>query len=143
MGWIAIVEFGLGVFLRLFNEHNKQKAADHKMTMALVSKQTDIISQAREDVAKSTFLQELMMLMVVVALVVAGAFPILAVYLDVPLVVLWEHTVTNGFWVFQSTKEVRELVSVEGLYLVPEIMAVIASATRFLFGAVVAGIGRR
>ena len=143
MSWVAIVEFGLGVFLRLFNEHNKQKAADQKMTLALVSKQTEIINQARTDVAKSTFLQELMMLMVVVALLVAGAFPILAVWLDVPLVVLWEHTVTSGFWIFQSSKEVRELVPVEGLYLVPEIMAVIASATRFLFGAVIGGIGRR
>ena len=143
MGWIAIVEFGLGVFLRLFNEHNKQKAVDQKMTLALVSKQTEIIGQARDDVAKSTFLQELMMLMVVVALLVAGAFPILAVYLDVPLVVLWEHTVTSGFWIFQSSKEVRELVPVEGLYLVPEIMAVIASATRVVFGAVIGGIGRR
>lgn len=83
------------------------------------------------------------MLMVVVALLVAGAFPILAVYLDVPLVVLWEHTVTSGFWIFQSSKEVRELVPVEGLYLVPEIMAVIASATRVVFGAVIGGIGRR
>ena len=143
MGWIAIIEFGLGVFLRLFNEHNKQKAVDHKMTLALVSQQTEIINKAREDVTKSTFLQELMMLMVVVALLIAGAFPILAVWLDVPLVVLWEHTVTNGFWIFQSSKEVRELVPVEGLYLVPEILAVIASATRFLFGAVIGGIGRR
>ena len=40
MGWIAIIEFGLGVFLRLFNEHNKQKAVDHKMTLALVSQKT-------------------------------------------------------------------------------------------------------
>ena len=56
MGWIAIIEFGLGVFLRLFNEHNKQKAVDHKMTLALVSQQTEIINKAREDVAKSTFL---------------------------------------------------------------------------------------
>ena len=143
MGWIAIIEFGLGVFLRLFNEHNKQKASDHKMTLALISKQTEIINDSRDAVAKSTFLQELMMLLVVVALVIAGAFPVLAVYLEVPLVVLWEHTVTSGFWVFQSTKEVRELVPVEGLYLVPEVMAVIASATRFLFGVVAGGVGRR
>lgn len=137
------INFGLGVVLRLANEHFKAKEKEQKLNMALISKKTEILEMQHEKVAASTFLQSLMMTMVFVAMGVLVLFPMLAVFLDVPLVVLWERTVQSGFWIFSSTKTVESWEIINGLYLPEEFKAVMIAAIEFTFGVVLGGVGRR
>ena len=143
MGILDIISFGVGIVVRLFNEHQKASERAAKFNMAVAARNNEVLKEARADVQKSTFLQEMSMLLLIVALLVAAAFPVLALVLDVPLVILWERTVSSGFWIFSSTKTLATLESINGLYLVPEIMSVIVHATQFVFGAMVGGLGRR
>ena len=137
--WTHVIQFGLGIVLRLWNEHSKDKAKQHNMMMAAATKRQEFIDKAKEATVASTFLQSMMMFMVVSAFIIVAGFSLLAGYLEQPLVV--EQVVTKGFWIF--SKEVTEFVQVNGVFLPEEFRLVVIAATEFIFGAIIGGIGRR
>ena len=137
--WTHAIQFGLGVALRLFNEHQKSKEKENKMMLAAATQRQEFIDKAHENIASSTFLQTMMMFMVMSAFIVVAGFSLIASFLNVPLVV--ETIETSGFWIF--SKEVKVFKEITGLLLPEEFRTVIIAATEFIFGAVVGGIGRR
>ena len=137
--WTHVINFGLGVLLRLFNEHQKASDKNHALMMAAATKRNEFINQAKESTVGSTFLQSLMMVMIISALMVVAGFSLIASMLDVPLVV--ETIKTSGFWIFET--EVTEFKEVTGLFLPEEFRSIIIAATEFIFGAIIGGIGRR
>ena len=133
------ITFGVGILLRIFNEHQKSKEKEQKLLLAAATKKQEFINEAKESVVASTFLQTMMMILVVVALTVVAGFSLIATFLEQPLVV--ETIVKKGFWIFSH--DVKEFKEITGLFLPEEFRIVIISATEFIFGAIVGGIGRR
>ena len=139
----AAISFGVGVFVRLWNEHQKQKAADAKLQMAMLTKQHNILQETREHVAKTTFAQIGIFVLLGFAVVTLFAFPLVAAFTDLPLYLFHTYLVDTGFWIFSGVKEVTELVTINGLYLPEEATTIMTAAVSFFFGVVGAGVGRR
>ena len=133
------ITFGVGILMRLWNEHQKEKAQEQKMLIAIATKNKEIINEAKDKVIASTFMQTMMMIMVMSALAVVAGFSLIAAWMDVPLVI--ETVEKSGFWIFST--DVKVFKEVSGLLLPEEFRVVIIAATEFIFGAVVGGIGRR
>ena len=133
------ITFGVGILMRLRNEHQKEKAQEQKMLIAIATKNKEIINEAKDKVIASTFMQTMMMIMVMSALAVVAGFSLIAAWMDVPLVI--ETVEKSGFWIFST--DVKVFKEVSGLLLPEEFRVVIIAATEFIFGAVVGGIGRR
>lgn len=143
MVWTDVISFGLGIVLRIWNEERKAAAASHKLQMAVATKNYEILSDHRDAVSKSTFLQFMMMCMVFVAMGVLVMFPLLSAFFDIPLFILHEYIQETGFLFWKGTKTVSEWMVVDGLYLPAEFQILLIEAIKFIFGAVVGGIGRR
>ena len=143
MVWTHVINFGLGILLRLWNEERKAKKDADRMQMALLSKKMEVLSNQHERVAGSTFLQFMMMCMVFVAMGVLVVFPLIAAFGDIPLFILHEYVQETGFLFWKSAMVVQEWTQVNGLYLPEEFQMVMIAAIEFIFGAIVGGVGRR
>ena len=138
-----LISFGLGVLLRVFNEERKAKAEDHKLQLAVASQNYDMLKDHRTAVVGSTFLQTMMMIMVFVAMGVLVLFPLLAAFADIPLFILHEYVKETGILFWKSTEVVHDWMQINGLYLPEEFQILMIEAIKFIFGAVVGGVGRR
>lgn len=139
----AAISFGVGVVVRLWNEHQKQKAADAKLQMAMLTNQHKILHETREHVARTTFAQMGIFVLLGFAVLTLFAFPLVAAFTDLPLFLFHTYLEETGFWIFSGVKEVTELVTIDGLYLPEETTTIISAAVSFFFGVVGAGIGRK
>lgn len=137
--WTHIINFGVGIALRLFNEHQKSKEKEHKMMLAAATQRQELIDHAKADLKDTPFLQSVMLFMVVSAFIIVAGFSLVAAALDQPLVV--ETIVKKGFWIFSH--DVTEFKEISGVFLPEEFRLVVIAATEFIFGAIVGGIGRR
>ena len=137
------ISFGLGVVLRVWNEERKAAKEQQKLQMAAATQNYEFLKDHRESVVKSTFLQSMMMGMVFVAMGVLVAFPLIAAVYDIPLFILHTYVEETGILFWKGTKHVSEWVTVHGLYLPEEFQILMIEAIKFIFGAVVGGVGRR
>lgn len=138
-----VISFGLGVVLRIFNEERKANRENHKLQMAIATQKYEILQDQRNAVVSSTFLQMMMMVMVFVALGVLVMFPLISAFFDIPLFILHTYVQETGILFWKGTQHVSEWMQIEGLYLPEEFQVLLIEAIKFIFGAVVGGIGRR
>lgn len=137
--WEHIITFGVGIVMRLWNEQRKDDAAERDYLIKARDARVEDLNNIRQETIKSTFLQTMMMFMVMTAFLIVAGFSLIASWLDVPLVV--ETIEQSGFWIF--SKDITVFKEITGLLLPEEFRTVIIMATEFIFGAVVGGIGRR
>ena len=138
-----VISFGLGVVLRIWNEERKASAENHKLQMAVATQKYEILQNQQKAVAGSSFLQFMMMCMIFVAMGVLVAFPLIAAVWDIPLFILHSYVQETGILFWKGTKTVTEWMEISGLYLPEEFQILLVEAIKFIFGAVVGGIGRR
>jgi hypothetical protein len=136
---IEFISFAVGIVMRFLNEHSKDKAKQQEFLFKAALAKNNTINMAKEATASSTFLQIMMSMLVFGSFVVIAGFSLLAALLDLPLVI--ETIKSEGFWIF--SKDVKTFTEITGLLLPEEFRFVIIECTKFLFGAVVGGIGRR
>ena len=138
-----LLSTGLGVGMRLWNEHRKDVQANERMRTAALAQNAQLLNEQQKTVNASPWMQDMILMMVMIAMLAMFAFPLIAVALDVDLVVLLEQVKTSGFWIFKSNETVKTFEYISGLYLEPELIAIVTHATTFFFGAAAAGMGRR
>jgi len=137
------LNFGVGLLFRFINENQKDKQLNHEMNMAVASQKHEFLEAARANVGKSPVLQLFLGIILIVALTALISFPVIAILLDVPLVIVFDRIVHSGWWIFASSHTVSTLESIEGLYLPKEFQVVLISILEFITGAIVGGLGRR
>ena len=141
--WSHIINFGLGILMRIWNEERKASKEDREFQLAIAAQKMEWMDKARDRVTHSTFLQTMMMALVFVMLGVLVLFPLLAAFADIPLFILHEYVKETGILFWKSTVPIKEFLQVNGLYFPKEVSIILISATEFVFGAVVGGVGRR
>lgn len=137
------ISFGLGIVMRIWNEERKASAEKHKLDMAIASKKFEILNAQHKQVAGSSFLQFMMMIMVFVAMGALVLFPLIAAFADIPLFILHSYVKETGILFWKSMTTIHEWREIQGLYLPEEFQILLIEAIKFIFGAIVGGIGRR
>ena len=141
--WSHVINFGLGIVMRIFNEERKAAKEDREFQMAVAAQNMEYMNKAKEKVVHSTFLQTMMMAMVIVGLGVMVLFPLIAAIYDIPLFLLHEYVQETGILFWKASVPIKEFLQVNGLYFPKEVTTILIAATEFVFGAVVGGVGRR
>ena len=141
--WSHVINFGLGIVMRIYNEERKAAKEDREFQMAVAAQNMEYMNKAREQVTHSTFLQTMMMGMVIVGLGVMVLFPLVAAIYDIPLFLLHEYVKETGILFWKTATPIKEFLQVNGLYFPKEVTTILIAATEFVFGAVIGGVGRR
>ena len=111
--------------------------------MAVWTKNSEMVKEARDSVVKSTFLQFMVLMMVIIALAALIGLPLFAALFDIPLFVTLEFWKETGALFWKSSVMVTEVMQINGLWLDPEFAHIVQGAISMVFGNVVAGMGRR
>lgn len=140
--WGHLLNFGVGLAFRFLNEERKSAQMNHELNMAAATQNAEMMRAARENLGRTPVLQVFLGIMLMSSLAALIAFPLVAVYLDVPLVFIWERAVETGIF-FKRMVDVQSIETVTGLFLPHEFQTVIIVVLEFITGAVVGGLGRR